>query len=315
MVSSNEISETSVIGAGVMGTGLAITMASKGIRVFLNDLTKDLLLKSESQVSDLLKFLESKGLIDDKKEIEGNIVAEPDLNKAIKDADMIFEAISEDPSSKRDLFSKLVEGAKENAILTSNTSVIRIAEIASGLKRKDRIVGVHWMNPPYIAPLVELTPSEWTDKSVVDKTRNFLENVIGKKVVLSPDIPGFIVNRFHAAVTSEAIRLMDEGVSMQDVDNVWKYHLGILYGAFGPLGNADYIGLDTTYLAGMYLSQKLGRDLVYVPEWFLKKLSSNELGVKSQKGFYDYGIENPSTWYARRTELIMEELECRKAQK
>jgi 3-hydroxyacyl-CoA dehydrogenase len=315
MVSSNKITETSVVGAGVMGSGIAITMASKNIRVHLNDLSEDILKNSEKQILDLLRYLEGKKLIADAKKIEENVVYESDLNKAIENADIIFEAIIEEPTAKKDLFSKLTERAKEDAILTSNTSVIRIAEIASDLKRKEKIVGVHWMNPPYLAPLVELTPSEWTDKGIVDKARNFLENVIGKKVVLSPDIPGFIVNRFHAAVTSEAIRLMDEGVSIEDIDDVWRYHLGILYGLFGPLRNADYIGLDTTYLAGMYLSQKLGRDLVYVPEWFLKKLSSNEIGVKSKKGFYNYGDEGSSSWYARRTEMIMEELKCRKVQK
>ena len=315
MVSPKEIKETSVIGAGVMGTGLAITMALKGIRVFLNDLTEDLLKVSRKHTSDLLTDLEERGTIVNAAKIQENIVFEKDLKRAVENSDIIFEAITEDPSAKRDLFAKLADMAKEDSIHASNTSVIKISEIASGLNSKDRIIGVHWMNPPYVAPLVEVTSSEWTDKEVLKTTRDFLEKVAGKKVVLSPDIPGFIVNRFHAAVTSEAIRLIDEGVSIEDVDDVWKYHLGILYGLFGPLKNADYIGLDTTYLAGMYLTQRLGREMGYVPEWLVKKIGNNELGVKTRKGFYDYGDESPSSLYAKRVQAIKEELKCKQGQK
>ncbi|MCL6002353.1 MAG: 3-hydroxyacyl-CoA dehydrogenase family protein [Candidatus Thermoplasmatota archaeon] len=315
MTSSKEVRETSVIGAGVMGTGLAITMALNGIRVFLNDLTEDLLNASSKRISDLLADLEGRGTIVSASRVQDNVVVEKDLKKAVENSDMIFEAITEDPSAKRDLFEKLAENARDDSVHASNTSVIKISEIASGLKSKERIIGVHWMNPPYVAPLVEMTPSEWTGKEVVEITRNFLEKTVGKKVVLSPDIPGFIVNRFHAAVTSEAIRLIDEGVSIEDVDSVWKYHLGILYGLFGPLKNADYIGLDTTYLAGMYLTQRLGREMGYVPDWLSKKIGNNELGVKTQRGFYDYGNETPSSLYAKRVQAIREELRCRQDQK
>ncbi|MDA8054052.1 MAG: 3-hydroxyacyl-CoA dehydrogenase family protein [Thermoplasmatales archaeon] len=315
MTSSKEVRETSVIGAGVMGTGLAITMALNGIRVFLNDLTEDLLNASSKRISDLLADLEGRGTIVSASRVQDNVVVEKDLKKAVENSDMIFEAITEDPSAKRDLFEKLAENARDDSVHASNTSVIKISEIAAGLKSKERIIGVHWMNPPYVAPLVEMTPSEWTGKEVVEITRNFLEKTVGKKVVLSPDIPGFIVNRFHAAVTSEAIRLIDEGVSIEDVDSVWKYHLGILYGLFGPLKNADYIGLDTTYLAGMYLTQRLGREMGYVPDWLSKKIGNNELGVKTQRGFYDYGNETPSSLYAKRVQAIREELRCRQDQK
>ena len=315
MVLPNELKQTSVIGAGIMGTGIAITMALKGMKVFLNDLTEDLLQASSKHISDLLFDLEERGSIESAARIQGNIVVEKDLKRAVESSGLIFEAITEDPSAKRDLFGKLADIAREDSIHASNTSVIKISEIASDLRSKNRIIGVHWMNPPYVAPLVEMTPSEWTSKEVVQVTRDFLEKTIGKKVVLSPDIPGFVVNRFHAAVTSEAIRLIDEGVSIEDVDKVWKYHLGILYGIFGPLKNADYIGLDTTYLAGMYLTQRLGREMGYVPEWLVKKIENNELGVKTGRGFYDYGNEASSSLYAKRVQAIREELECRKDQK
>ena len=315
MNSPKEIGETSVIGAGVMGTGLAITIALNGIRVFLNDLTEDLLRTSSKRISDLLADLERRGLIASAARIQENVVIEKDLKKAVENSDMVFETITEDLSAKKDLFGKLALSAREDSIHASNTSVIKISEIAAGLKSKERIIGVHWMNPPYVAPLVEMTPSEWTDKEVIVRTRNFLERTVGKRVVLSPDMPGFIVNRFHAAVTSEAIRLIDEGVSIEDVDNVWKYHLGMLYGIFGPLRNADYIGLDTTYLAGMYLTQRLGREMGYVPDWLSKKIGNNELGVKTQKGFYDYGNETPSSLYAKRVQAFREELKCRQGQK
>ncbi|MCL4447330.1 MAG: 3-hydroxyacyl-CoA dehydrogenase NAD-binding domain-containing protein, partial [Candidatus Thermoplasmatota archaeon] len=112
MTSSKEVRETSVIGAGVMGTGLAITMALNGIRVFLNDLTEDLLNASSKRISDLLADLEGRGTIVSASRVQGNVVVEKDLKKAVENSDMIFEAITEDPSAKRDLFEKLAENAR-----------------------------------------------------------------------------------------------------------------------------------------------------------------------------------------------------------
>ena len=315
MAGIEAIQSASVIGAGVMGTGLAITIASKGIPVCVNDISDELLSGSRKLAHEILEDLNDSGMMDSIDAVESNMRFVSSLEAAVRDADIVFESITEDPIAKHELFEELQDRTKESAILASNTSVIKIAEIAAGLRSRERVVGIHWMNPPYVAPLVELTGSQWSNPDLIASLRVFLQDRIGKKVVLSPDIPGFIVNRFHAVVASEAIRLIDEGVSIEDVDNVWKYHLGLLYSAFGPLGNADYIGLDTTYLAGMYLTTKLERNIVYIPEWFTKKLGNNELGVKSGKGFYDYGKESPAGLYAKRIKILREELKCLKVQK
>jgi 3-hydroxyacyl-CoA dehydrogenase len=191
-------------------------------------------------------------LVEDPSEIMSRIHFIKDLKDAVSDSYIIFESVPEKLDIKKEIFRK-IGGFNDEAILASNTSVIKISDISEGLESRDRIIGVHWMNPPYILPLVEVAPSKYTKEEVTSKTIEYLENILGKTVVKVPDISGYIVNRFNAAIASEAVKLLDEGISIEEVDKVWKYHLGIIYMLYGPFRNMDYIGLDTVYMAGIYL--------------------------------------------------------------
>ena len=315
LTDTRPIQGAAVVGSGVMGSGIAIALASNGIRVSLNDLTEELLMKSRAQLEGTLMGLEGSGLVEDTRAVLKNITFEPSLDRAAANGEIVFEAISEDLEAKKALFKQLAEITRGEAVLTSNTSVIQIGEIATGIHWKEKIMGVHWMNPPYVAPLVEVIPSKWTNPGDLRAVELFLKDRIRKEVVRSPDKPGFLVNRFNAVLASEAIRLKDEGVSIDDIDRVWKYHLGLLYTMFGPLGNLDYIGLDIAYMASLYLSEKLDGKAADVPGWFLEKLEKEELGVKTGKGFYDYGGRDPGDMYSERARKLGMILRCLEPQR
>ncbi len=307
--------DAAVVGSGLMGLGIAVTMAMNGVSVSINDISEDILAGARSNLDSILTDLENKGIISDREELNSKILFKVDLKDAVSSVDIIFEAITENAEAKRELFAKAAGYADKNTVLASNTSVIKIGDLASGTGHRNRLLGIHWMNPPYATSLVEVIPSEWTDPGITDSVCSFLETMIGKVVVKSPDVPGFIVNRFNAIVGSAAAKLIDEGTSPEDVDKVWKYHLGLLYTAFGPLGNMDYIGLDVAYLASLYLSTKLENGGFYVPEWLVEKVDRKELGVKSGKGIYDYGKETPEALYAKRAEFLRRNLEWLKEQR
>ena len=312
---SREDYKLGVIGSGVMGSGITIACALAGYKVYLNDISEEILDKSKSYIKHILKYLYSKRLIfTEPDEVLDNIIFSLDLNTAVSDTSFVFESVTEKLDIKREVFMQLERYVSGETILASNTSVIKIEEIAGDIGVRDRVIGIHWMNPPFLMPIVELVASKYTSKEVMGKTRRFLEEKLGKIVIESPDIPGFIVNRFAAVISSEAVRLVDEGVSVEDIDKVWKNHLGILYMLFGPFGNLDQIGLDTVYLAGLYLSQSLERDVMYIPKWFEKMVMKGEYGVKTGRGFYKYK-EDPDKLYLKRVEKLSEVLRWLKDQR
>lgn len=202
----------------------------------------------------------------------------------VTDCDLVVEAVVESLDVKTELLRKLEK--LTDSPLCSNTSVICIDDIAERIDSKERFLGVHWMNPPYVMPLVEIILSRYTSTETARTVETFLKNLRKETVICRNQS---LVNRFNAAVLSEASKMIDEGISFRDVDKVWKTHLGILYSLFGPLGNIDYIGLDVVYSASLYLFQRFADDKFKPSEWLTKKVESGELGVKTGKGIYEYG--------------------------
>ncbi len=197
-----------------------------------------------------------------------------------------MEAVFEDLNTKVEVLRKIEK--LTDAPLCSNTSVISVDDIAEKLDSPSRFLGVHWMNPPQVMPLVEIVISRFTDSETISSVESFLKD-LGKEVVVCRSQS--LVNRFNAAVLSEASRMIEEGVKPEDVDRVWKHHLGLLYTLFGPLGNLDYIGLDVAYYASLYLYSRFGDEKFKPPEWLEHKIKRGEVGVKAGKGIYEYGPE------------------------
>lgn len=261
-----------VAGAGLMGQGIAVDVAREN-DVVLYDISEHSLYTAKKMISEVIDRVGIKGKIHFTDKIED-----------VTDCDLVVEAVFESLDVKTELLRKLEK--LTDSPLCSNTSVICIDDIAERIDSKERFLGVHWMNPPYVMPLVEIILSRYTSTETARTVETFLKNLRKETVICRNQS---LVNRFNAAVLNEASKMIDEGISFRDVDKVWKTHLGILYSLFGPLGNIDYIGLDVVYSASLYLFQRFADDKFKPSEWLTKKVESGELGVKTGKGIYEYG--------------------------
>ncbi|WP_290595762.1 MULTISPECIES: 3-hydroxyacyl-CoA dehydrogenase family protein [unclassified Archaeoglobus] len=274
-----------IAGAGLMGQGIALDVARKN-DVVLYDVSEQALENAKKVIGEMAKRVK----------IEGEISFTQNMEEA-RTCDLVIEAVVESLEVKTEVLKKIEK--LTNAPLCSNTSVICVNDIAERLDERERFLGVHWMNPPYVMPLVEVVLSKYTDQKVASFVDNLLKD-LGKEVVFCMNQS--IVNRFNAAVLSEASKMIEEGVRVEDIDKVWRFHLGILYTLFGPMGNVDYIGLDVVYYASLYLYQRF-RDEKFKPShWLLEKVDKGELGVKTGKGIYEY--QDIERAYVERVERI-----------
>ena len=283
----------SVIGSGTMGNGIAHCFAQYGFNVNLVDISRQNLDQAKTTIDRNLDRMILKKLISEseKEVIINRITFNTELNQIVKNSDLIIEAATESKEIKLDIFKKLDELCEPNTILASNTSSISIGEIGKVTNRKDKIIGMHFMNPVPIMKLVEVIQSSETSKKTVETIME-LAKKLDKQPVLVNDAPGFVANRILLPMINEAIQTLEEGVSgVQEIDTVMI--LGMSH-PMGPLQLADFIGLDVCLSILEVLHEGL-KEPKYQPNKLLKKLvHENELGVKTKKGFYDYsqGIKN-----------------------
>jgi len=275
-----------VVGAGQMGRGIAQVAAMSGFQVIVYDLFPQSLQKGQ----DFIFNQWDKGLAKNKWTKEAVEMAKTKLSftSTIEDfssADLIIEAASENKSIKFELFKKIDQIAKKEAILASNTSSISITEIASHTKRPEKVCGMHFMNPVPVMKLVEGIRGLTTDKATFEEVEK-VALVMGKTFVKAEDYPGFCVNRILMPMINEAIYALYEGVaSARDIDAAMK--LGTNQ-PMGPLELADFIGLDTCLAIMNVLYEGLG-DSKYRPCPLLKNyVAAQKLGLKVKRGFYDY---------------------------
>lgn len=279
-----------MIGVGIMGSGIALACAKGGYEVSVWDIDKGAVGKSMSNVRSALNTLVDAGTVSrgDADLTLSRIASTEQMGRAVRDAQLVFEAVPERIDLKKSVFKKLDSLCQTNTVLASNTSTFKISALASATKRSDRVIGTHWMNPPYLLPLVEVIPSARTSPATENNVKQFLSS-IGKRPVTCKDTPGFIVNRIHSALLVEAISLVEKGIAtMQDVDMVWTQHLGPRYCVIGPFQLLDSFGLDTEYSQYSYLQRTL-KDNKFKPPSLLKtKVRKRELGLKTGRGFFDY---------------------------
>jgi 3-hydroxybutyryl-CoA dehydrogenase len=286
-LSPASIRTVGVIGAGQMGQGIAQVMSHKGgLNVIVQDIHEGALEKSAQGIETSLSKFVSKNLIneDDKNQALSRIQYKKELD-AVRDADLVIEAIVENEGIKRELFQALDGMLKPGAILASNTSSISITRLAAATKRPENVIGMHFMNPVPLMKLVEIIRGAQTSDATYQAV-NELGKALDKVTVVSRDFPGFISNRVLMPLINEAIFAVYEGVgSVEDVDTVMK--LGMNH-PMGPLTLADFIGLDTC-LAIMNVLYEGFNDARFRPCPLLKQyVDAGWLGKKSGRGFYTY---------------------------
>lgn len=278
-----------IAGAGVMGTSIAQLFARYGYSVSIYDISG----------SALFKCRELMALNQDSEIRAGNMsvneaetVRENICFSQTKDcfghADLVVEAIAENMDIKHFFWREISEIVPEGAVLTTNTSGLSITEIAKAVKRPERFCGMHWLNPPHICPLIEVIGGEKTEEDTLEKVRQAGIALGRVPVVLNKEVQGFLINRFQFAILREAMSLVEEGVAKkEDIDNVFKYGLGLRYACLGPFEIADLGGLDTFCQIAKYLFRDLC-DTKQVHRMLTDLVEDGCFGVKSEKGFYDY---------------------------
>jgi 3-hydroxybutyryl-CoA dehydrogenase len=285
------IRQIAVIGAGLMGHGIAQVFARKDYSVTLYDLNTSILKTALSQIqSNLEPFIEA-GL-ETKERVEkllSNIRISVVLGQAVKEADFVIEAAPEDLDLKKDLFEELDHTCSREAILASNTSTLPISEIGKRVKGKERLLITHWFNPPYLIPTVEVVRGESTSQEVMDLSLALLKRIGKRPVKILKDIPGFLVNRVQTAMFREVLSLIERGIAEpEEIDAAIRGSFGLRAAVLGPLATMDLGGLDVLYSGMKYLYPFLDRS-TQVQRVFEERIEQGELGLKTGKGFFDYG--------------------------
>ncbi|XP_075980455.1 hydroxyacyl-coenzyme A dehydrogenase, mitochondrial-like [Anticarsia gemmatalis] len=287
------IKNVTVIGGGLMGSGIAQVSAQAGQNVTLVDVSPDVLAKAQKSIGANLGRVAKKVYKDKPQEGEkfvtealGRIKTSTDPVDAAKTSDLVVEAIVENMDVKHKLFKQLDSAAPAHTIFASNTSSLSINEIASVVKRKDKFGGLHFFNPVPVMRLLEVVKGAETSEATYTTMMEW-GKAVGKTCITCKDTPGFVVNRLLVPYICEAIRLYERGdASARDIDTAMK--LGAGY-PMGPLELADYVGLDTNKFILDGWHKKYPQQPLFNPIPLLDKLvSEGKLGVKSGEGFYKY---------------------------
>ncbi len=280
-------SNITIIGAGTMGNGIAHVFAQHGFTVSLADVNAAQLQKAINTITKNVDRQIAKGILteENKEQLLKNIIPFTNIEEAVKNADLVVEAATENIELKLKIFSQIDAAAPPTAILASNTSSISISKIAAATHRPELVIGMHFMNPVPIMKLVEIINGYTTSKEVTDKIVS-LSKQLNKVPCVVNDYPGFIANRILMPMINEAIYSLYEGVAgVESIDTIMK--LGMAH-PMGPLQLADFIGLDVCLSILQVLHHGFGNQKYAPCPLLINMVTSGKLGIKSGEGFYQY---------------------------
>jgi 3-hydroxybutyryl-CoA dehydrogenase len=280
------IRQVGVVGCGLMGSGIAQVCAAKGYETTVREVNAELLQRGRERLTGFLAEGVKRGK-----------VAQADMDKTLanlrwtlnlsdfKSCDLVIEAVVENLAEKQKVFAELDQQCQPEAILASNTSSISVTAISSATKRRDKVIGLHFMQPVPVMKLVEIVRPEVTSPATYEASRAFIES-LGKTVITAKDTPGFIINLLLIPYVNEAVRALESGLaSREDIDNGMKLGCNM---PMGPIELADFVGLDTCLSIAEVLHRETG-DPRYAPSPLLRRMvAAGWLGRKAGRGFYDY---------------------------
>ncbi|MGC6499959.1 MAG: 3-hydroxyacyl-CoA dehydrogenase family protein [Henriciella sp.] len=287
---ASKINRVIVVGAGVMGEGIAQSFAEAAVEVCLVDLNPEALRRCVSQIERNLELSEAYDVIDTAAaEVAARIrtTAADRLSEELETCDMAIETVPEILEAKRSVFATF-DGAPDRVLLASNTSSFTISQLTEGMRTPERVVGLHYFNPAHIIPAVEIHKSAKTSQEAIAAADAIMKRTGKVPVLVRKEIPGFIINRLTGALSREIDHLLDEGVvDPEDLDPAIKASLGFRLAQIGPLEAKDFIGLDTDTRVSRNVYPQLS-DRLEPSQLAQRRVAEGHLGVKSGKGIFDY---------------------------
>ena len=290
----DEIKRVGIVGAGLMGHGIAQAYAQEGYPITITDESKSALAGVKDRIKANLETLVQGEMLhqNDIEQILERITVTESLEETVRDADFVTEAIFEDLEIKRGLFSDMEKFCSPECILASNTSSFPMTQISALMESPERAIVTHWMNPPYLVPLVEVVPGQKTSAETYDTAYELLRKINKVPVKVEEEITGFLINRIQTAMNREVYYLLEIGAaSAEDIDLAVVTSLGFRLATLGPLMIRDLGGLDVTCKIDETLLDKIS-SFQTVSKLLKEKVNRGELGAKTGKGFFEYTPES-----------------------
>ena len=298
-VANSALPRFAAVGAGRMGRGIAIAFAYAGHRIALIDLRQRtpeawaaLRGEVETEIRASLQGLAQLGTLQpdqiDAVAARVQLVDASGAPAALAAAELLFEGVPETMQAKREAFDWMNQYCDDNAILTSTTSSILVTQLAGLVKRPERFLNMHWLNPAYIIPVVELSTHPALAPEVLARTKALMES-IGKLPVVCGPTPGYIVPRLQALIMNEAARMVDEGVATaEEIDKATRFGMGLRFAAIGVVEFIDFGGADILHHASREMAQSIDAARYTAPPVVGRMFEEGRLGLKTASGFYDY---------------------------
>lgn len=290
-----------VIGTGTMGPGMGAVLARAGLETVLYDVSAEALERAEAGVALAQGVLDR---LEAPSRDGGSIRYELELAAALAGADLVVEAVPEKLELKHEIFQELERQVADDAVLASNTSGIPITKIASVCAHPERVVGMHWSNPPHLIPMIEVIPGEKTAQAVVDAACE-LVRTFGYHPVVEREVPGFVENRILYAILRECLDLVDRGIiDPEGLDLNVRWGIGYKLAVIGPMELLDMAGLDIYNAVGSYLNKDLSTS-GEVSSTIRDLIDQGRLGMKTGGGIYDYTPEQIGELRAKRAAKLV----------
>ncbi len=307
----NNINTIAVIGAGLMGHGIAQEFATAGFGVYLHDINEEQLNSAHEQIDKNLRLLADNGVIDKQEipEIMQRVNFTNELTVAAEIADYVIEAVTEKLELKQEIFERLDYLCQPHTILASNTTALMSSQIGVNTNRKDKILNTHYFNPPYLIPLVELIRSPHTSDETVSVTYRLLKSIGKTPAIIEKEVLGFVGPRLQAALIREAFAIVEQGIaSAETVDLVVRNSFGRRLSVAGPFEVFELAGWDLVLAAFEELYKDLNSSSEINP--LLKEMvDSGKLGVKTGEGFYQWTDDKQQTLRKRMTEALIQAIQ------
>lgn len=303
-----EFSHGAVIGTGMMGPGIAVSLALGGVTATVVSRTEAGAEQGRLTALKLLVALRVNEIVTEQAAADAKplIHASGELDKVAHDAQIVIESAPESMELKQALFARLDAVTAPDAVLASNTSGLSITEIASKCVHPERVLTTHFWNPPHLMPLVEIVRGERTSEAVLAAVRQLMLRCGKAPVMVKKDRPGQLGNRLQMALVREAVNIVQEGIAdVDDVDRAARLGFGLRLPAYGILEHQDIVGLRLGHAVCDYVARDLNNE-PRAPELYRSKIAAGETGVDAGRGFYDWSKKSAEQVKARRDRFLID---------